>query len=46
MVIQKIFLELAILRAIAFITDDLFCGQRYEGEEFNQNIETFPHKLL
>ena len=89
MLIQKIFLELAIPRAIAFITNDPFCGQRYEGEllevlswteisylegykdsllkvlteaakknkyyewfcedereEFNQNIETFLHKLL
>lgn len=32
MLIQKIFLELAVPRAIAFIERDPFCGQRYEGE--------------
>lgn len=32
MLIQKIFLELAVLKAICFIKENPFCGQRYEGE--------------
>lgn len=32
MLIQKIFLELAISKSIEFIEDNPFCGQRYEGE--------------
>lgn len=32
MVIQKMFLELAISKSIIFIKDNPFCGQRYEGE--------------
>lgn len=32
MLIQKIFLELAVPKAIALIERDPFCGQRYEGE--------------
>lgn len=32
MIIQKIFLELAINKAKIFIEDNPFCGERYEGE--------------
>lgn len=32
MLIQKMFLELAISKSIEFIEDNPFCGQRYEGE--------------
>lgn len=32
MLIQKMFLELAVSRSIIFIKDNPFCGQRYEGE--------------
>lgn len=32
MLIQKTFLELAVSRAIKFVEDNPFCGQRYEGE--------------
>lgn len=32
MVIQKIYLELAIKKSISFINENPFCGQRYEGE--------------
>lgn len=32
MIIQEMFLELAVPKAIEFIKDNPFCGQRYEGE--------------
>ena len=32
MLIQKVFLELAISKSIKFIEENPFCGQRYEGE--------------
>lgn len=32
MLIQKMFLELAALKAISFIKENPFCGQRYESE--------------
>ena len=32
MLIQKIFLELAISKSIKLIEENPFCGQRYEGE--------------
>ncbi len=32
MLIQKMFLELAVLKAITFIKENPFCGQRYESE--------------
>lgn len=32
MIIQKIFLEVAIPKAISFLENNPFCGQRYEGE--------------
>lgn len=32
MLIQKIFLDFAILKSIQLIEDNSFCGQRYEGE--------------
>ena len=32
MLIQKMFLELAVLKVISFIKENPFCGQRYEGE--------------
>lgn len=32
MLIQKMFLELAVLKAISFIKENPFCGQRYESE--------------
>ena len=32
MIIQNVFLELAIPKAIEFLNDDPFCGERYEGE--------------
>lgn len=32
MLIQKMFLELAVLKAISFIRENPFCGQRYESE--------------
>lgn len=32
MIIQKMFLEIAISKAIIFIQENPFCGQRYEGE--------------
>ncbi len=32
MIIQKIFLELAINKAKIFIEDNPFCGERYDGE--------------
>lgn len=32
MLIQKMFLELAVTKAIEFIKQNPFCGQRYEGE--------------
>ena len=32
MLIQKVFMELAVSKAIYFIEENSFCGQRYEGE--------------
>lgn len=32
MIIQKVFLKLAVSKSINFIEDNPFCGQRYEGE--------------
>lgn len=32
MLIQKVYLELAIEKSIQFIVENPFCGQRYEGE--------------
>ena len=32
MIIQEMFLELAVPKAIEFLKDTPFCGQRYEGE--------------
>lgn len=32
MIIQEMFLELAVPKAIEFMKDNPFCGQRYEGE--------------
>ena len=32
MIIQKVFMELAVSKAIHFIEKNPFCGQRYEGE--------------
>lgn len=32
MIIQKTFLEVAVTKAISFIKENPFCGQRYEGE--------------
>lgn len=41
MLIQKMFLELAVPKAILFLKEDPFCGQRYEGEliEILYNID-------
>lgn len=32
MIIQKIYLELAVTKAVSFVKENPFCGQRYEGE--------------
>ena len=32
MIIQKLFLEMAIAKAVTYIEINPFCGQRYEGE--------------
>lgn len=32
MLIQKIFLEVAIIKAEEYVRNDPFCGQRYDGE--------------
>ena len=32
MIIQKIYLELAVTKAVSFVRENPFCGQRYEGE--------------
>lgn len=32
MIIQKMFLELAVSKAVTLISENPFCGQRYEGE--------------
>lgn len=32
MIIQKVFIELAISKALEFVNENPFCGQRYEGE--------------
>ena len=32
MLIQKMFLEVAILKAEEYVKNDPFCGQRYDGE--------------
>lgn len=32
MIIQKTYLELAVTKAVSFVKENPFCGQRYEGE--------------
>jgi len=32
MIIQKIFLEMAVSKSVKYINENPFCGQRYEGE--------------
>lgn len=41
MLIQKILIELAVAKAILFLKENPFCGQRYEGEllEILYNID-------